>query len=394
MGRLPVAAILVALAACENPAERLYTDAETAALEKRVLDEVAQIDRSCVRPELVELTNTKCPCADGAPGCVDGLVAQFRAIAAAGVGCSPFQVGVGPDNDWFNTTCGSWAIHVANLLDRHALAAHDSATALFEILDAIRVSQDLARGPVHGMRTTWMMTMEGKLLHTALALVTKAPFSAEQLAVITAKVDALFETEPPILDTLRGESLATALHAGAGAIEGPFWVPPGGPSSLFPPRFYLAAHPLDVGAVMISNHVSLEAKLTQACSNNVTACMAAMMAPDWSQSADVEAEVAHAETLLAFVSSEARLHIQRSVVAKTNSAGVSTLLVGQRARLLSALAALRMQLDTLQTGKCPAPLAPRPLGGPVQIKRVGDGIDVLPPLLVAQRRAVAHISCP
>lgn len=102
-----------------------------------------------------------------------------------------------------------------------------------------------------------------------------------------------------------------------------------------------------------------------------------------------------AEALVALEGSEeVRVHLQRSIIAKTNNAGASSLLISHRARLLSALAALRMHLDALRTGRCPAAIAPRALGAPVQIKRSGDGIDVLPPPPFAKRTPVAHISCP
>jgi hypothetical protein len=431
VGRLPVAAILVAHAACQGPsAARLFTPDETAALEKRVLDEVAQTDHSCIRPELVALMKPDRPCEDEAirqridqkkdpafalspalQHCAEKLAAEVKAIAAAGGGCSPFQVGVVGADLWRSDSRGFWPFHIANLLSHRAHEAEDVNGALHETLDAIRVSQDATRGRVPVMNAVVTATMEEKLLVTALKLVTKQPLAEAQLAALIAKVDELIAREPSIVENMRGEVIYMALHEGVAAMKGPFWIPPGGRSAMFPSRFYRVDFQEDVGASLVSAFLWTEEELTRFChDDNLATCFLAASAPVTDEPPDIAAEVQGAGTLLALEpSEEARKYLQNRVIAKSkDSSGVFEVPIKQRARVLSRLAALRLQLDALRSHKCPMLEAnalgqyhylqgrpePRRLGGPLQMKPVDGGIDVLPPGWVGDRRPVARISCP
>lgn len=429
MSRYAVAAILVALSACEyGSAERLFTKAEVAALEKRVLDKVAETDQSCIRPELVALMKPDGACANEAnrqrlgytkrpavsltpslQRCADRLAGEIKAIAAAGVGCSPFQVGV-HSGDWNSKGHGVWPFHIANLLSLRAETADDTAVALNEILDAVHVSQDVTRGRVPVLNAIATATMEDKLLATANKLVTKQSLSEDQLAALIEKVDSLIQTEPDVVENLRGEAVYTALHLGVVAIEGPFWKPPGGRSDVFLPHLYQVDFQEDVGASFISALLWNEEQVTRFCKDdNLALCFFSLNAPLSTEATDIAAEVQGAGILLALEpSEEARMRLQRRVVAKSkDSLGVYEIPVQQRGRILSRLAALRMQLDALRSHECPTLEAnavgtyylrgrpePRNLGGPLQLMPVDGGIDVLPPVWVAMQKPIAHISCP
>lgn len=411
--------MLVALGAChEEGAARLFTPEETAALEKRVLDKVAETDKSCIRPELVELLKPDCPCAkeamyrkdpNFAQYCANKLTEQIKTIAAAGVGCSPYQVGAKPDH-WGAPVYDMWPTHIATLLEQRALAADDTASALDEIFDAIRVSQDATRGRVSLSRAVITATMESKLLATAQKLVTKKSLSDDQLLVLSAKVDALIKTEPRVVENLRGEALYMALHLGVVAIKGPLWIPPSGRSDTYLPQMYDVEYQEDFGATYISSELWAEEKLSQFCTDdNIAVCFMAMSALSTLASTDIVAEVRGAETLLALEPSEgARLRLQRRAITKSNTtmAG-SEVAIGQRAHVLTRLAALRIQLDVLRAGKCPVLEANaigthylrdsvelRQLGGPVQAQPVDGGIDILPPVWSYRRQVAARISCP
>jgi hypothetical protein len=383
-----------------------------------VLDKVAETDKRCIRPALVALMKPDCPCANEAISpkdprfaqyCANKLAEQIKTIAAAGVGCSPFQVGVGSERP-APSVYDMWPTHIATLLSQRALAADDTASALHEILDAVRVSQDATRGRVPLSNAVITATMEGKLLATALELVTKQPMSDDQLVALTAKVDALIETEPAFIESFRGEVVYMALHLGVVAIKGPLWVPPGGRSDIFPPHFYPVDYQEDVGATFISAELQTEERLVRSCTDdNLAACFFAVTAAPIHEDVDIAADVQRAGTLLALAPSEGmRVRLRREVIARnSDSISIYGVPLRQRAHIMTRFAALRMQLDALRAHACPAleanavetyyvrgRPAPGNLGGALQLRPVDGGIDVLPPVWLKVQKPVTHISCP
>ncbi|HUS28840.1 MAG TPA: hypothetical protein VMZ53_10025, partial [Kofleriaceae bacterium] len=161
LARLSVATLLV-VAACQRAPARIYTDAEIAKLEERVMAKVAEVDASCSHPELLEIdtvlddacwkafdvvdrqrrahtpiveqnVDTK-EIADLDELCGAKTLEALGRAALTSPGCSPNQVGVraqsisSPKNEMFAR------MRVSHVVLFHALREIDPYVALTELL--------------------------------------------------------------------------------------------------------------------------------------------------------------------------------------------------------------------------------------------------------------------
>jgi hypothetical protein len=389
VGRLPTAALLVALAACQQgtPA-RLFTDGEVAALQDEVLARVAQTRSDCVDPALRNLFANDHPCANAKSVSDDSCRARVAAlIARAKPGsCSPRQVGMFVGRDSLDLS----ALHLARFVSAHASENVDSMGGLRELLSAVEALQALRRGYVSLLTAAESFAAQGKILERIEQLL-QSPRTAEELDELARRVDALIAAEPQPLDVFLGESRSTALHFGLAGIRGPSWTPPGGRSDLF--GQFQAPVDVDALAVVMAAALASEPIVSAACGNHATLVRCATALPT-TQTPDVDdLERSRAKYLLVR-NERARLQVQRELVERSTPMLGLSFYVGSFGISVARLSGLRMQLEALRTGACPQPITPPILGEPLRVQTTANGVDVLPPSFVQREQVVSHIRCP
>jgi hypothetical protein len=393
MARLPVAALLV-VAACQRAPARIYTDAEIADLEARVMAKVAETDASCSHPELLAfatsldadcrkacraLENSRRPFSPMLEESVDtnevaaldekcaaNTLAALGRAAMVSPGCSPYQVGVHAepgDNIGKDQPSFIDSVYVTNLLLRHALREVDAYVAITELLIGIRVYQDFGRGRINLIQSNLGSAMEGMVIAAAEKILSRASLTNEQLDDVAATLDVAIENEPWPGETLQGEAVHLALHHGVAALKPKDWQPPGGRSDLTSsnegPKS--SAHDSrDDAAQMMAAGLRMAAQYAQQCpaSASLAACFANLKRSDddvqtyeW----DIEATNKHAIRVAIFPDDDTRHDSQQQLVKSMATQGpyIATT-VQRRAVQLARLIGLRVHVQVLRDGRCPS----------------------------------------
>lgn len=418
-----LAAVVVALCACHKAPPRIYTDAEIATLEKRVLDEVAKTDASCPsHQELLDIaTAIDEPCrrvfeathsqldtesneiASVDDKCSARVIEAFGRAASTSPGCSPYQVGVRTE---FPVMAASWdkrfrqyidSLHAARILAWHALRETDDYVGLTELLLALDVAQDMGRGRVDLLEGMKAASMEKNLVSAAEKLLSQSSLTHEQLVDATATLDATMAREPSFSAALQGEALSMALHVGVAALKPIDWQPPGGRTEL---TTWKGARPAsnhdsrdDAAALMEIGLRRIEAD-AKACppSSSLATCHANLAATDSPTNIDEDFERAdkQAARVAMFPDDVTRRQSQEQLVAASIEPEFLEDYVGRRAVAFSHVVALRLRLQVLLDGHCPSEAeltappwstlrAPALLGDSVVVTRTADALLVNAP---------------
>lgn len=394
--------MLVALVACQQGSHpRLFSDADIAAMEVQVLAHVAETPRDCVNNELVALFTYDKECAQNASEieygkhpdmkmdrrCAERLAQLVR---HAKEGCSPLQVGMAAPIE--DTVVEMWPLNVARMLTRHARAEPDKYDAIADLLDVVAAMHSLRRGYVYLVTNTIAVGAEAKVVDAINQLLSNAKLSSDQLDDLSGRINGLIATEPPVLDMLLGEFRTMELYYGLAPLR-PKWIPPGGKAGMLGMAPADHHNPMDDQALMMAIGLEREETVKRICTTTLAACDAELRKFPSETPAYGAVDRAVAE-YQANPSEEARERCKRELIRSLGSLHVFRYYVEQRAVGVVRLTALRMQLDAMRSGTCPAPVAPTVLGETVRVVRNGDGIDVLPPTWVDKPKTVARISCP
>lgn len=259
--RLSIAALLV-VAACQRAPARIYTDADIAKLEERVLAKVAETNKECSRPELYEFMSSldaECQRACEAielrtrvpdvnvdsievgkvdEQCAPKIIEALGRAAATSPSCSPFQVGVRGEpiearRDGTAPPASFIALmHTEHIVVRHALREVDPYVGAMELAVALQVAQNMGRGRINLIQSTIAGSFEAQVLAALDKILVRSSLTKDQLHDIALVLDAALAIEPDFSEVLQGEAMTTALHMGVAGLKPADWQPPGGRGEL------------------------------------------------------------------------------------------------------------------------------------------------------------------
>ena len=245
-------------AGCQTAVPRAQEEpGQAKALEAQLLEGLSALPRHCPRPVLRgtarpgsgEAAALRAREAMAAPACsavferqdqpaLDALAPCLPAVDALREAvshedlCSPWRAGIRANAAFLPL------VRLGRLVSAKARAlldARQNPQAATLLLDAVRFSQDLARGGPSIVTAAIGHSIYNAVkpqLGQLLAQQHETPGLASQLA---AELIALQGTEPDMHLLLRGEVLYSQLHGILSPLKGPDWVPPGGFESHGPP---------------------------------------------------------------------------------------------------------------------------------------------------------------
>ena len=330
--------------------------------------------------------------------------------------CSPFQIGQPQPSTPLSL------IRIAKIVGLRArLRAenHDVAGALWLILDAVRLYQDVSRG--HATLLTSMIgtaAIDALLDHAHAILEADVPAQPAELA---AAVDRLLATEPAFSDALAGNVDQMAVFSLA-PLKPAGWVPRGGwPDGARPGKRpdgpIKFGDPRDDDAIALVVVDTQRAALAAACPADATlqACHVGLVQFGRAGAARAKGNTDVArlyQTLVAQALHEpdaeaTRIKIRETIVDVL--AGIATPafdnFAEKRAAAFARLAALRLHLEVVRAARCPtaaeleaAPYAalrsPRLLGEAIGVAVASGALELTAPAWMKHSKMAWRIRCP